>query len=614
MAGQDVFIILEAEDFGGGWCVMPVLIEMEAGLKALVANGFKGRPETAPYSAGRYRFSGTRVTGFNPTTVITVPQAGEYVLWARSKLYADGHRGTYLAEIGEWSSPEFGGRSRGKSDEWEWQEAALRIERAGPATVRLVDTRPEACCDVLLLTTDRSYVPVGTNLPKPEGAEDGPRVVRAPRAGCFRDRNCYSSRDLASSDKVEVFEIHHGPTTSYHGYFGDLDGDGKEEIILAFEDEHVEAFKADGKSLWRCAVAFPWQTVNEDNYRERGYKFYIPHDFRPNRADMGGMHIIEAGHVVDINGDGRKEFVFGWNPIYIIDAHAGRIVHERTLPGQAARMDLADLGGTGTRREIVVATKDAVEGRAYVHALDAELGVLWRTRVDAADIEHTLAVGDVDGDGKDEIVFTASENLYCIDHDGRIAWALRGRSAWGGFDFHSDKIVVEKLDDAPTAHAKIVLAEGSILNGDGSLYWRGAKIFEHDDVHGHSERCFDHGQTCAVAKVREDVVGKQVFFGERNVGNVYCFAADGTLLWKRGRYNGERVFVSDIVPINWSGRGRKEMLCRSLGIFDEYGNLIAWPPHVQCGACNLRVADMVGDERDEIVTTIGATTYIVANR
>jgi len=163
-----------------------------------------------------------------------------------------------------------------------------------------------------------------------------------------------------------------------------------------------------------------------------------------------------------------------------------------------------------------------------------------------------------------------------------------------------------------------------VMNADGTFRWMGEKFFEHTDKHGSFQRCFDHGQTVVVAKLRDDVPGNQMIFGERDIGVVYCYSAAGKLLWKRGNFHHEpgAVSVSTVLPINWTGRGKKELLCRCLGIFDEYGNLVSVPPYINslsltphgyCGGPNHSVADMAGDERDEIVVTIGTTTYIVMN-
>jgi hypothetical protein len=201
-----------------------------------------------------------------------------------------------------------------------------------------------------------------------------------------------------------------------------------------------------------------------------------------------------------------------------------------------------------------------------------------------------------------------------------------GRQAWGGLDYHSDKILIEKIDDQPDQGVVIILAEGRILNSDGSVRWCGDRRLVYDNADYFDEylhetieyrdapRCFDHGQTVTTAKIRDDYPGKQIVFGERNIGNVYCFSAAGKLIWMRGCYHGQRAHVSNVVPINWTGRGKKELLCRYLGILDEYGNLIAKPPFLEGGAADVLAVNMTANDKDDIVTTQLDTTYIVSPR
>lgn len=603
-------IMVEAEDFCHGWSILPVLFGREADLRQAFKKGLVGWPGTQAYSGGRYRYSGTILTGVYPIAEIEFPVPGDYLVWARSKYYAGENKGTYTVAVGPWVSREFGGVAAGPKDRWTWQVDRMRIKERGKQVVRLIDTRPEACCDVVLFTNDLKYRPDDI---RPLAVEQAVSAPYTESAACREEQLRH----------VRVREIQHGVVHAYHGYFGDVNQDGKDEILLPFEDGYVETFNGEGRSLWRCPVALPWHRITRENYREQGFKYYIEHDFRPN-CNASGYHVID-GYVADINQDGVNEFVFGWNPLYVIEARTGRIRRERRLPGQGARVALADLSGKGKKTEIVAVTKDAVDGRAFVHALNADLETIWMTRVEGPDMEHEIAVGDLDADGRDEIAFTVSNNLYCLDATGAVRWVHQGRAAWHGIDFHSDHILIETIDADPARGGVVITSEGTIFNSDGSVRWRGDRPLSFgsadylDHVSGrkiaypNAVRAFDHGQMVMVAKIRDDYPGKQILFGERNIGNIYCYGADGHLIWERGRYYGrERVHVSDIVSINWSGKGKKEILCRYLGVLDQDGNVIAIPPFIDCGSANLSVANISGGTRDDIVVTIGKKTLIIS--
>ncbi len=603
------YIVLEGENFCNGWCILPVLIEKEKVYQNSFENGFSDYPEMRQYSQGRYLYSGNKLTGLNPVSEINLEKAGTYNLWARSKYYSSDQKGTYHIEIEDWKSDAFGGNTNKSDDIWQWQKSLLNITNSGRKVVRLIDITPEACCDVIILTNDLDYCPEGlSNIPD---CKNNVNCVTIPYILCDA---CEQER----LEKVKVQEIKHGKTASFASFLGDIDLDGKDELIVVQEDELLQAFKPDGTLLWKTKISLLWQNVNKINYHKEGYKYYLPHDFYLGRHPF-------YGNIIDINKDGRNEFIFGWNPIYIIDGISGKIIKERQFPGQAAKLKTADLSGNGEKTELYVTVKDAVEGKAYVFAVDANLDTIWMIRIDGPDMEHSLAVGDIDADGKDEVVFTCYNNLYCIDDDGSVLWIKEGRAAWGGLDYHSDKILIEDFSMQSNNDNVIILAEGEIFNPDGSIRWCPDKNLNYenadyfDEYHGkmiesrNLYRAFDHGQMVSVIKFRNDYPGKQILFGERNIGNVYCFSSSGELIWKRGRYHGQRTHVSDIVPINWSGRGKKEVLCRYLGIFDESGNLIAYPPYIEGGASSLSVADMTGNNVDDIITTHIDTTYIISN-
>ena len=78
MKDEVVVIILEAENFGNGWCILPVLVEKETKMKEAWQNGDADYPEMALYSGGRYRYSGTKVPGSGESTS-SKRQAGIHV-------------------------------------------------------------------------------------------------------------------------------------------------------------------------------------------------------------------------------------------------------------------------------------------------------------------------------------------------------------------------------------------------------------------------------------------------------------------------------------------------------------------------------------------------------
>ncbi len=96
------------------------------------------------------------------TTQIEIPQAGDYVLWVRSRDFGSrpGPKRTFRVAVGEQTSEaEFGAHGE---DGWAWQKGGSFHVDAGVVTLRLIDTSAYyARCDKLLLTTDPKFTPQG---------------------------------------------------------------------------------------------------------------------------------------------------------------------------------------------------------------------------------------------------------------------------------------------------------------------------------------------------------------------------------------------------------------------------------------------------------------------
>lgn len=235
--------------------------------------------------------------------------------------------------------------------------------------------------------------------------------------------------------------------------FADLDGDGRLELVLATDDGTIHAWRPDGRELpgWpvHSVPAPTW--VRARTARAAGID-------SPHAAFLVGAPVI-----TDLNGDGRPDVAaadFDGN-VYAWDARGRRLpdfglvrdqrglhsrVHtnlaysrdspdsqdpvNRTLPGFAGALVAADLDGDG-RPELVGASLDR-----HLYAWHADgtpvagfpVLLVGPTKVQAVDpVTHhvtfkpdakpddggslvaTPAIGDLDGDGRPEIVVGAQE-------------------------------------------------------------------------------------------------------------------------------------------------------------------------------------------------------------
>jgi hypothetical protein len=158
---------------------------------------------------------------------------------------------------------------------------------------------------------------------------------------------------------------------------GDIDGDGKEEIIFLAQDSGILGY-----------YKIP------DDYREspwpKEYRHIIKEDFFQ----------IEGLEVADINNDGKNEIIAG--PYWFEKKESGWKEHRINPLLEKTCVAVADINGDG-KLEIILS-----EGEKYPAKL------VWYGNAPYFDEEHILAddlfhphsllVVDIDNDGKDEII------------------------------------------------------------------------------------------------------------------------------------------------------------------------------------------------------------------
>ncbi len=232
---------------------------------------------------------------------------------------------------------------------------------------------------------------------------------------------------------------------------GDLDGDGAYEIIIkrlasfskdSVEHPVIEAYKLDGTFLWRINLG--------PNYLEGGHVDINPivYDFDSDGFAEVAMRTCEGmtdGTGVttgDTNGDGITDYRSFGGSDYIdagpefLSIFDGRTGAERARTDYIPRVALSQWGDNYGHRadkfHMVVAYLDGhkpslvicrgiygltkMEGFNY---RNGQLQKLWHFTSEEnpgydGQGNHNLTVGDVDSDGKDEIVYGG----MCVDQDG----------------------------------------------------------------------------------------------------------------------------------------------------------------------------------------------------
>jgi rhamnogalacturonan endolyase len=355
--------------------------------------------------------------------------------------------------------------------------------------------------------------------------------------------------------------------------FGDLDGDGQLDMVIAQNIprvqgdtfSHISALTAvtlDGKVLWQVG--------------------------RPDPRN-GLLTNDSPFQIQDLDGDGKNEVVTVRDfKIEVLDGRTGKVkrwVWMPAMPDDATvkpyqlysgdSILFANLTGKPGRRDFLL--KDRYW---HVWAFGRDLKPLWQGRENTG---HYPFPYDVDGDGKDELFIGQGR----WDPNGKRRWSLDGK-----LQDHVDAVIVGNFTEDAKAPPRVYWAtsdEGFImLDLDGNILKR-ARV--------------GHTQNATMAKLRADVPGLQLVTVNfwRNPGIVSLFDAGGNLLAQdEPIHSGSSMF-----PVNWRGDGQELILLsgnvREGGMIDGQLRRVVRFPDDGHPDLTAAVLDLTGDPRDEIV-------------
>ncbi|MEX2659950.1 MAG: FG-GAP-like repeat-containing protein [Acidimicrobiales bacterium] len=243
---------------------------------------------------------------------------------------------------------------------------------------------------------------------------------------------------------------------------GDIDGDGRMDIVVGSHDGRVNVLRgSDGSPTpgWPQLTTHPIDSspaiahIADDGRPEiaigvgtgdaaGGALYSFAPDgrvrFRYAAADRAfpSPSIYSTPAVGDINGDGRPDLSvgsLGLESVHAVDASGVRLggfpfYWDDTIFSSAA---LVDVNGDG-RRDIVIGG-DSTPGAPVDHqggmvrAIDGSGRPLWEHRVNDI-VRGAPSVGDIDGDGRQDIVFgggdffggSDSVKVWALELDGRV--------------------------------------------------------------------------------------------------------------------------------------------------------------------------------------------------
>jgi rhamnogalacturonan endolyase len=355
--------------------------------------------------------------------------------------------------------------------------------------------------------------------------------------------------------------------------FGDLDGDGQVDMLIAQNIpkvrgdafDHISALTAvtlDGKVLWQIGRPDPRNTLltNDTPFQ-----------------------------IHDLDGDGKNEVVLVKDfQIQVLDGKTGKIRQRAWMPeapkenkerpyelNSGDSMIFLNLSGKKGRQEILL--KDRY--RSF-WVLDSDLRVLW---TGTGQTGHYPYPYDFNADGKDEFIIGYAR----WNSDGKQAWSLDSQ-----MKDHTDGISVGNYTGDPDARPRVYSCgsdEGMVVMSEDGKLIKQVKI--------------GHAQTQSVGKFRPEAKGLQIMTANfwRNTGIVTLFDADANILAQEELIPGS----SHLQPVNWRGDGQEFALLsanvREGGMIDGRLRRLVMFPDDGHPDLAYQVMNVTGDARDEII-------------
>ena len=451
----------------------------------------------------------------------------------------------------------------------------LRVENDGPRMRAFIDGK------MILEATDSELVKgqAGLMANIPARYQDftvtASDAASAAIAARIREREAELARLRAANPEPRLWKTFTTPGfgAGHNVRFGDLDGDGRADMLIA---QNIPRVRGDAFDHISCLTAV---TLDGKILWQSG---------RPDSRN-GLLTNDTPFQIHDLDGDGKNEVVLVRDfQLQVLEGATGKVRQRAWMPAAAAdnkerpyeinngdSIAFVNLSGGPHPREILI--KDRYR---WFWIFDKDLQLLWTGEGQTG---HYPFPHDFDGDGRQEFVI------------GYTLWSHLRKPVWSNDKLlrdHADGISAGRFTGDPNAAPRVYICGSD----------EGFLMFDHQGGLLKQVR-LGHAQTQSVGRFRPDLPGLQIYIANfwRSPGIVTLFDADANTLGQKELAPGS----THLAPVNWRGDGQEFALLsgnhREGGMIDGQLRPVVMFPDDGHPDLAYHVADLTGDPRDEIV-------------